>query len=404
MPILFKIAESPLERESVLKLRHRVFVEQEGRFSHQTPYIVDLFDTFRETINILALKDGEAIGTIRVVLDNPVGLPAAEHYDFSACLNDVTGNCACFGWLCVLKEYRSYPGLLIGLFKMAVHEMRKDGAKHVIATIHPPLFRLLQRGFNARRVGDDFDSAGLGVPITPVFLSFDLIPPRSREVFDDYEEIILQDSSARRIYQEGEVITRRGTEGDEAFLILRGAVRALPVGENGEDIMPQPGQLNRLGEGDILFSKGDILGELSLLDCGARTATLVPYSSEVDVMVWSKDVFMRQLKDDEGKALDICRLLGKRLRKQILGKGEPADLRRFAAAGHVLFDASDEGAKSVDASWLARQCGIWPGTLVKITEEWRVQGIVAVEERNLRVLDSTALLRDAARRTSDIYQ
>ena len=394
MPIVFKVAKSAKEKEAIFKLRHKVFVEQEQRFDHQLPHIVDMFDCFNEGINIMAVRDAEVIGSIRVVLDNPVGLPAAEHYDFSSQIHNVEGKCACFGWLCTLKEYRTYPGLLFGLIKVAVHEMKRYGARHVIATLHPPLMRLLQRSFNAVRVGDDFQSAGLGVPMTPAFLSLDTIPPRSREIFDDVSNIILQDSSVRKIYQEGEIITEKGKPGDEAFLILRGSVRVLPTAEDGSTIFPEKNNFDRIGSGDLLFSKGEILGELSLLDGGIRTTTVIPYSKEVDVMVWSKDVFMRQLRENAQNATRVCELLAGRLRKQIQG-GEEIPQPSVSNAARILMDASDGGEKEVNMKWLARQCGFWPDKLLEATEEWRNDNIITLVETNIRVLNPSALLQNS---------
>lgn len=393
MPIVFKVAESSEDKKSVFTLRYKVFVEQEQRFTHPTPYIVDMFDSFDETLNIIAFKDTEPIGTIRVVMDGPAGLPADESFDFSHYIRDLEGRCACFGWLCVLKEFRSYPGLLIGLFKMAVHSMKKMGARHLVATIHPPLMCLLQRTFNAKRLGDDFETPPLQVPMAPAFLSFDTIPPRSREFFDFSTEIIFQESSVRKIYQEGELITKKGEEGKELFFILRGSVRVLPTGEDGKDIFPKRDQFNRLGTGDLLFSKGSLFGELSLLDGGVRTTTIIPYSSEVDVMVWSKEMFMGQLEQSGDKALEVCKLLANHLRHKIQKTEVSTD--QLPTMARILFDASNEGKKAVSTIWLARQCGLWPEDLQEITARWRRENIISINEESVELLAPEELLKYA---------
>ncbi len=395
MPIVFKIAESATDKKAVFRLRHRVFVEQEQRFGHGVSAdITDIFDSFDETINIMALKDNELIGTIRVVLDNPVGLPASEFYDFKQHMGPVEGKIACFGWLCTLKEYRQYPGLLIGLIKMAVNEMKKDNTRHLIATLHPPLMRYLERSFNATRVGDDFKSEELGVPMTPAFLSFDTIPPRSREILGGVANMILKDSSVRKIYQEGETIIEKGRTGNEALLILRGSARILPVADDGSTIFPAPNDYNWIRQGDLLLSRGEILGELSLLDGGITTATVVPYSREVDVIVWSKEVFMNQLRSDAEKATKICQLLGSRLRSQIQ-KEKKMPLSSISLVRQTLFDASDEGAKKVDTQWLSRQCGLWPERLLKLIEQWEKQNLISLDGELIQVLNPSALLQNS---------
>ena len=40
--------------------------------------VVDMFDSFDETLNIIAFRDTEPIGTIRVVMDSPAGFPAEK--------------------------------------------------------------------------------------------------------------------------------------------------------------------------------------------------------------------------------------------------------------------------------------------------------------------------------------
>lgn len=401
MPIVFKVAESSEDKKTVFTLRHRVFVEQEQRFSHETPYIVDMFDSFNETLNIIAFKGTVPIGTIRVVMDGPAGFPTDEYFDFSPYIRNLEGRCACFGWLCVLKEFRRYPGLLIGLFKMAVHNMKKMGARHLVATLHPPLMPLLQRTFNAKRLGDDFKSPPLQVPMTPAFLSFDTIPPRAREYFDFSPEIIFQTSNVRKIYQEGELITKKGEEGNELFFILRGSVRVLSTGENGKDIFPERDQFNRIGTGDLLFSKGSLFGELSLLDGGVRTTTIIPYSSEVDVTVWSKEMFMDQLEQSSDKALQFCKLLGNGLRHQIQ-KTDEVSMRQLPTMARILFDASNEGKKAVDTIWLARQCGLWPEDLQQITALWRSKNIISLNEESVKLLAPEELLQYAAKKSLPI--
>lgn len=386
MPIWFKVVKDSLDVARVCRLRHKVFVEQEERFEEATPYVMDLYDAIYETINILAFNGDEPIGTIRAVMPNPVGLPALDHYDFGPYMSTLDGPCSCFGWLCVLQKYRRHPGLLFGLFKMAVRELRKNGMRHIVATLHPPLMRLLTRSFNAVRVGEDFESGELKVPMTPAYIDTDNFPPRTREIFHDPSKIIFNDSNVRRIYQEDEPLVTRGEIGDEAFLIMRGSVRSLPVDAEGNTIFPGPEDHHPLGDGDLLFPPGQIFGELALLDQGKRTTTIIPYSKEVDVMVWNKDEFMKQLTTDKDKALDICKLLGVRLRNQIV-HADDVGASVTPILARVMYDASNEGNSDMDLVWLARQCGIWPDVLLERVSPWAEKGLVSHEKGRITVLD-----------------
>jgi CRP-like cAMP-binding protein len=390
MPIWFKVVKESVDIEKVCRLRHTVFVKEEKRFSYHSSHVVDLFDTFKETINVLALKENEPIGTIRVVMPNPVGLPALEHYNFQPFIDTLSGECSCFGWLCILKAYRTYPGLLFGLFKMAFRELRKNGMHHIVATLHPPLMHLLQRSFNAKRLGDDFESGELKVPMTPAYIDTNNVPPRSREIFHDPTRVFFNDANIRRIYQQGEPIITKGDVGDEAFLIIRGSVRALPEDCNAHMLISRQDNYHYLGKGDILFGPGEVFGELALLDQGVRSTTVVPYSNEVDLMVWKKNEFLEQLSTNKEAAVNICKFLGERLRKQIAGNQEIGFVKDSEIA-RVLYDASNEGEHAVDAVWLGRQCGIWPKKLMERIDRWGQQSMISHTESGITLLNASAI-------------
>ncbi len=385
MSLQFKVVKESVDMAKVFRLRHKVFVQQEHRLESATDYIVDLYDALNETINILAFDGDKPVGTIRAVMHNPVGLPALDHYDFGPYISKFDSPCSCFGWLCVLQEYKNYPSLLFGLFKMAVSELRKKGQRHIIATVHPPLLSLLKRSFNAKRVGENFKSGELKVPMAPAYIDTDNFPPRTREVFHDPERSIFHDSNIRRIYHEGEPIIKKGELGEEAFLIMRGSVRSLPEDGNGNSIIPGPDDFDPLGPKDLLFHQGEVFGELSLLDQGERTTTIVPYSKEVDVMVWNKDEFLNQMATCRETALDISKFLGKRLRNQINPKGSLiADILPILT--RIMHDASNEGKNDMDLIWLARQCGVWPKILKDQMVLWQRDGLVAHTEGRIAVL------------------
>jgi CRP-like cAMP-binding protein len=184
--------------------------------------------------------------------------------------------------------------------------------------------------------------------------------------------------------------------GNEAFLILRGSVRILPNGEDGTPLVPEDGNFNRMGEGDLLFSRGSLLGELSLLDDGIRSSTIIPYSKEVDVLVWSKKTFMEQLRMGRSRALRICRLLGERLRGQI-EKESVSSKPQLRDIARVLYDASNEGGKTVDVIWLARQCGFWPEDINEITKKWQAENTITFDENNIKVSAPELLFDDTLR-------
>jgi CRP-like cAMP-binding protein len=116
-----------------------------------------------------------------------------------------------------------------------------------------------------------------------------------------------------------------------------------------------------------MFGPGQIFGELSLLDGGPRTSTVIANSNEADVMVWKRAELLQQLRLDQERALRILELLGTRLRHQIEGhrSSPPVSL-----AARILVDSSHNGELPVDMHWLSRQCGIGGRAFQDIVHNW----------------------------------
>lgn len=371
MPIRLKIANSTHDRATVYRLRRRIFVDEEKRFAHDADHIIDQYDSFAETTNILALLEDRPIASIRVIMENVVGSPTDEFYDFGTFRAQLDGHCAYIGWLCCEQRYRRHPGLIIGLIKMCFREMRKCGARHVLATLHPPVMPMLERIVGARAIGPEFHSPALNVAMLPIHVDLKHLPPGGRETFADPSQQILEDSTERRIYRRSEVIIQKDTVGKEAFLIMRGSVRAIVENAAGADWLDGP-----------MFGPGQIIGELSLLDGGPRTVTLVAYSNEVDVMVWTREELLQQLRASQDKALQVLELLGARLRHQIEARKTTPPV---SLAARILLDTSRQGKLPVKADWLSRQCGIGGDDFDNMLRMWEQRAWIHIDQPNGRV-------------------
>jgi len=368
MPIRLKIARSTAEKAEVYRFRHRVFVEEERRFHNPGNHITDQYDSFGETINVLAFDGRQPVGSIRVIMENDAGFPADDFYDFTPFRKTIDGSSACIGWLCCTRKYRRHPGLVIGLIKLCFREMRKREARHVLATLHPPILPMLERIVGARAIGPEFTSEALQVAMLPVHVDLHKLPPGSRETFDDPSGLIFADSNERRIYRKGEIVIRKGEPGEEAFLMMRGSVRVADEGATDTVLAAGP-----------MFGPGQIFGELSLLDGGPRTSTIVANSIEADVMVWKRSELLEQLRSDQDRALRTLELLGSRLRHQIEGHSTnpPASL-----AARILVDSSHEGELPVDMQWLSRQCGIGGNVFQDIVSSWEQARWITTDHEN----------------------
>jgi CRP/FNR family cyclic AMP-dependent transcriptional regulator len=98
----------------------------------------------------------------------------------------------------------------------------------------------------------------------------------------------LADSMKEVRYMEGVPVVKEGQEGDSFYVILQGEAKV--VGPEGTAV-------NRL-------LPGDFFGEISLLDGGARTAT-VTTETPVTMLELKRTAFLRMLKDESDVAVKL---------------------------------------------------------------------------------------------------
>jgi CRP/FNR family cyclic AMP-dependent transcriptional regulator len=98
----------------------------------------------------------------------------------------------------------------------------------------------------------------------------------------------LADSMQEVRYMEGAPVVKEGQEGDSFYVILEGEV--MVVGADGTAV-------NRL-------QPGDFFGEISLLDGGARTAT-VTTETPVTMLELKRAEFLRMLEDEPDVAVKL---------------------------------------------------------------------------------------------------
>lgn len=104
-----------------------------------------------------------------------------------------------------------------------------------------------------------------------------------------------------RVYKDGEIIVKEGTESREMYVIQSGKVHVIK------------------GSGDAavtlaVLKEGDIFGEMSLLDAQPRSAT-VKAVGEARVLAIDHEMFLRRVRQDPTLALRALRQMGLRVRE-----------------------------------------------------------------------------------------
>lgn len=131
--------------------------------------------------------------------------------------------------------------------------------------------------------------------ITEILKHSDLFRPVPEEVLHS-----LIEESHTQLFQPGEVMIRKGEEGDFLFLIISGAVK---VHDEGQTVAE--------------FKQGEIVGELALLDQGPRSMT-VTSTVKTECLVINRESFFRILKDRPDTTEKMIGILTQRLRNQNL--------------------------------------------------------------------------------------
>lgn len=121
------------------------------------------------------------------------------------------------------------------------------------------------------------------------------------ELLDAKERKALAKLLQTRTHSKGETIFSFGDVGDEVFIIHEGRVEVFVENTEGQKIILANNE------------RGDVFGEISLLDGGPRTATAVAVE-DTQTLVLDRDQLLEFIKENPHAALDMLTVMGRRLR------------------------------------------------------------------------------------------
>lgn len=191
----------------------------------------------------------------------------------------------------------------------------------------------------------------------------------------------LQERLVRRRYKKGQVLFHMGDEGGSLYILQKGRVKVtIPTAIGDEVIL-------------AILSAGEIIGEMSLIDCNPRSAT-VQAMEETEVICLFREDFLNLLRERFEIVLNLLEILVKRLRKT----------DESLAESHYM-DITSRLAKKIME--LGRAFGIKEGNEirigVKVTQKDIASMIGATREsinKQLKMLRNSGLVE---RRNSYIY-
>ena len=297
MPIKICIAKTPKQIDEVFKIRHKVFCEEEGKLE-PTPdgRILDRFDTYPTSTNLMVMNGDEVIGSMRLTLDSSIGIPGRDLYDLSSYVSDDSLLMIC-GMSCITTPYRN-ARISLGMLQMACYFALHYKVSHIITPINPNIAILLDRiGFKI--LGEKLVDPHTGLTVLPSMLNMNDLNDffikfaeknNLQHFIKDYESLF---------YQPGEEVIRAGEEGNCIFIIIEGKAEVkLP---NSDRVIGT-------------LQEGDTFGELALLTDDKRSVDVVA-KTNLRVMTLANAIFMEHLLNDPKEAVKMMKYMGKRIKE-----------------------------------------------------------------------------------------
>ncbi|MCW8830687.1 MAG: cyclic nucleotide-binding domain-containing protein [Gammaproteobacteria bacterium] len=294
MPIRICNADTPELLDGVYKVRHKVFSEEEGKFeATDDGRVIDRFDAYQTSHCMAVVNNEEVVGSMRITLDSPLGLPADEFFDFRSHLPADSKLFSC-GMYCVQKDFRA-PRIALGLIMMASYLSMSNGVSHVAAPINPAIAKLLKRvGF--KQLGDEFKDPHFGLPVLPMLLDINDLNDHFINFVKQNDLYNFLHSYEYYTFSKDEHVIKSGEPGDMAYVIIEGEV----------EIKNNSALLGSLKEGDIF-------GELALLTEDVRSADVFA-KTDVKAMTLHKDAFLKHLHTNPDQAMKLINTLGQRIK------------------------------------------------------------------------------------------
>jgi CRP/FNR family transcriptional regulator len=194
-----------------------------------------------------------------------------------------------------------------------------------------------------------------------------------------------------RSYRKNQIIFLEEETGSYMYLVLSGKVKVSKAGAGGKETIL------------AIHRAGDFFGEMSLLDGKTAPATVSAMEDSKIISVSGAD-FHKYLLHNEKVMLQIINVLCARLRQvwqtQSLSSGT-ADARiRMGlyqlAKKHGIRDARGTIIDlKITHQELAEMVGTSRETVTRALAQLRKQGIVAIEQRRMTLLDTQALLKES---------
>jgi CRP/FNR family cyclic AMP-dependent transcriptional regulator len=194
----------------------------------------------------------------------------------------------------------------------------------------------------------------------------------------------ISDLATTQEFAASESVFLQGDEGDALYFVEEGVVEISVLSPDGRKL-----SLN-------VMRKGDVFGEIALLDASKRTASAIAIQPSVLSRASRADLFSKMAKDNK-LAFDFIQVLCARLRwvHELLEDRSFLPLPvRLAKRVIILSEqvGTNEGDVLVSQSELADFLGATREGVNKVLGSWKARGWIQISRGALRICDIRALL------------
>jgi N-acyl-L-homoserine lactone synthetase len=301
-----RVAATPRELDAVFRLRHRVFVEDGYMDARPDGRILDQFDAYPGTVNIVAVVADTVIGAVRYMQLTDAGSSVEEFYDPRP-LAPQGARLAVGSLLVVDPAYRGLPRVTVNLTAMGFYWAASHGLTHIVGVVNPDREQGFARsGF--RRLGPVIHSDRIRRGgVQPMIADLESLTDRFTSFVRRHSAPHWLHSFEREFHRAGEVVMRPGEPNSAAYVVISG--RATEHDTRGRLV----GYLE----------PGDLFGELGPLTDRPFTSTFTA-QTDLDLMVLERAVLRAQLSQNRVAAEKMIELLAKRLAVSVVGKEPPS--------------------------------------------------------------------------------
>lgn len=195
------------------------------------------------------------------------------------------------------------------------------------------------------------------------------------------------DLTRDKSYPRGSVILFEDDPGDSLFIVRRGRVKVVLIGEDGREVI--------LG----VLGVGDHFGELSLIDNRPRSANVIAME-DADLLVLRREDFRKRVELSSSVAWSLLTELSRRLRRADEKIGGLVLLDVPGRIARLLLDLADEGGsptieKALTHQTIAQMIGASRETVSRAMKEFQAAGLIGVARRRITLADRPGLERRA---------